>query len=165
MQWIFRHAILLFAALLPACEGSSSGPSTSPATTTASPALRDIGPGPRIVSTVPAATLNLMLIGGDDRLVGISRFDKIFLPESEQDIPVAGDYEQVNYEQLVKLKPTVLIIQQAPSRISDRLKEFVRDHQIELLNMQFENVEDIWASAAALGKASGRSTEAQNAIQ
>jgi iron complex transport system substrate-binding protein len=31
--------------------------------------------------------------------------------------------------------------------------------------MQFENVEDIWASAAALGKASGRSTEAQNAIQ
>jgi len=116
------------------------------------------------VSTVPAATLNLVLIGGDKLLVGVSSYDRLFLPESERDLPVAGDYEQTNYEQLVKLKPTVMVIQQEESRQAARLKEFVRDHQIELLNMKFDHVADIWASVRMLGRAAGREAEAEKAI-
>ncbi len=33
---------------------------------------------PRVISTVPAATYNLMLIGAMDRVVGISAYDRPF---------------------------------------------------------------------------------------
>ena len=73
-------------------------------------------PAPRIVSTVPAATLNLVLIGAADRLVGVSKYDLLYLPQNKRDLPVVGDYETMNYEQLVKLHPSALVIQTAESR-------------------------------------------------
>jgi iron complex transport system substrate-binding protein len=136
-----------------------------PATTTAPASVPGTAPAaPRIVSTVPAATLNLVLIGGDKYLVGVSSFDRIFLPESEQNLPVIGNYDQTNYEELVKLQPTVMIIQQEESRWPPRLKDFVRDHHIQLLNMKFDHVADIWASARLLAKACGREAAAEFAI-
>ena len=156
---IILPGLLVLLALLPAACGKDASGGTA---TTTAPAT---GPAtPRIVSTVPAATLNLVLIGGDKTLVGVSSYDQLFLPESERNLPVVGDYEQTNYEELVKLRPTVMIIQQEESRQSPRLKQFVRDHHIELLNMKFDHVSDIWSSVRLLGQASGRQAEAERAI-
>jgi iron complex transport system substrate-binding protein len=154
---------LLGALLLLAGCGRGGGAASAPATGAVGGAAT--GPVvPRIVSTVPAATLNLVLIGGDKLLVGVSSYDRLFLPESERNLPVVGDYEQTNYEQLVKLQPTVLIIQQEEARQAARLKELVRDHHVELLNMKFDHVADIWTSVRMLGKAAGREAEAEKAI-
>jgi iron complex transport system substrate-binding protein len=160
VQWRFiGFGLPVLTALLWAACGESG---TGGAATQAAPAT---GPqNPRIVSIVPAATLNLMLIGGDQSLVGVSSYDHVFLPESERNLPVVGDYEQTNYEELVKLQPTVMIVQQEEPRQPARLKAFVRDHHIELLNMKFDHVADIWASVRLLGKACGRAAEAERAI-
>src|SRR4051812_986781 len=44
--------------------------------------------GARVVSTVPAATLNLVLMGAADQVVGVSKYDKLYLPLDKQDLPV-----------------------------------------------------------------------------
>jgi iron complex transport system substrate-binding protein len=108
--------------------------------------------------------MNLLLIGAIDTVVGVSRYDSLFLPPDKQSLPVIGDYETINYEQLLALKPTTLILQQAESRISPRLKDFAAQHGIEILNMRFNHVADIWTSVRALGRAAGREREAEEAI-
>lgn len=151
----FLQSSLLLATLLLAACGKSPAPTSAPAPASSSP---------RIVSIVPAATLNLVLIGGTDRLVGVSTYDRLYLPENLQNLPVVGDYEQINYEQLVKLKPSLMIIQQEESRQPARLKTFIHDHNIQLVNIKFDHVDDIWASVLLLGKISGREVQARQAI-
>ncbi len=151
-----RAAAVLFAVALAACGRDHGTSAKSPATAPA---------GPRVVSTVPAATMNLMLINALDRVVGVSTYDQLFLPEEKRNLPVVGDYESMNYEQLVGLGPTALVIQQAPSRISPRLKEVAAAHHIELVNMTFNHVEDIWGSVRELGRISGHEKEAAEAIE
>jgi len=161
-----RITALALTLLLGAC-GRSAPEATAPAAPAAAPAAKApaIVIGPRVVSTVPAATLNLVLMGAADNLVGVSKYDKIYLPPDKQDLPVVGDYQDLNYEQLVKLKPNVLVMQQDETRIEPRLKRFVADQHIELINMHFENVADIWKSVAALGKAVDRERDAARAIE
>jgi iron complex transport system substrate-binding protein len=159
-----RRHLLFPLALLLACCNKSTPPvsSTVPASDPAPPAT--LAAGPRIVSTVPAATLNLVLIGGASHLVGVSKYDRLYLPESQKNLPVVGDYQTMNYEQLVKLKPTVLIIQTLDSRIEPKLREVAAAQHFDLLNMHFENVGDIWSSVLALGKAADMEPQAQLAI-
>src|SRR4051812_9436259 len=115
-----RLIFLPLALLLAACgSGTPTVPATSPAASQAA--------GPRIVSTVPAATLNLVLIGAADRLVGVSKYDVLYLPPDKQNLPVVGDYNTLNYEQLVKLHPTTLIIQMAETRIEPKLRQVAAD--------------------------------------
>jgi iron complex transport system substrate-binding protein len=147
---------LLAAALLPACGKSDPAPPPPPAAT--APA------GPRIVSTVPAATLNLLLIGAADTLVGVTRFDVVTLPPDKRDLPVVGDYESIDYEQLVSLHPTALVIQMAESRISPRLRDLAASHHIQLVNLRFDHIDDIWTSVEALGQAAGKPDDARRAI-
>ena len=144
----------LLALLLAAC-----GHDTAPATSTAAATTR-----PRIISTVPAATLNLVLIGAADKLVGVTQWDAPYLPITQKNLPVVGDYESMNYEQLIKLKPTTLIIQTTPARITDRLKDFVASQHIELVNMHFESIDDIWSSVRVLGKAADCEKDAERAV-
>jgi ABC-type Fe3+-hydroxamate transport system substrate-binding protein len=152
--------LLLFTiGVLTGCGNSNTTTTTTPASAASQPAV------PRIVSTVPAATLNLVLIGASDRLVGISTYDKPYLSEKQKDLPVVGDYEEINYEQLIKLKPSVLIIQKAPSRIAPRLLEVAAQQNITILNMHFDHVDDIWSSVRELGKAAGAAAAAEDAIQ
>ena len=120
--------------------------------------------GPRIVSMVPAATLNLVLMGAADHLVGVTKYDRLYLPDNEKDLPVVGDYEMLDYEQLVKLKPTVLVIQKAEARIEPRLRETAAAQHFELVNVQLETIDDIWATARQLGRAAGKGQAAERAI-
>jgi iron complex transport system substrate-binding protein len=156
--------VILFAMGLAAC-GKPTAPvaATGPApagVVASQPASKP----PRIVSTVPAATLNLVLIGAADHLVGVTKYDRVFLPAERRNLPVVGDYETMNYEELVKLKPDTLIIQFAESRIKPQLKELAAAQHIELLNMHFDSTADIWTSVAALGKAAGMEPQANLAI-
>lgn len=157
-----RQSILLFAlALVLAACGRHPAP---PTTTTAPATAPGSSPGPRIVSTVPAATLNLVLIGAADSLVGVSKYDRLYLPPDKQNLPVVGDYLTLNYEQLVKLHPTVMVIQMAESRIEPKLRQVAADQHFELLNMRFDHVADIWTSVRVLGQAAGREHAAEKAI-
>jgi len=121
-------------------------------------------PGPRIVSTVPAATLNLVQIGAVDSLVGVSKFDTLFLPESKQNLPIVGDYENLNYERLMSLRPSVLVIQTSEPRMPARLKDLASKRRFEIVNIRLEAVGDLWNVVQTLGCISGREAGADAAI-
>ncbi len=119
---------------------------------------------PRIVSTVPAATLMLVQMGAEDALVGVTKYDQLFLPASKQDLPVVGDYMTLNYETLIRLKPTALVIQTAEQRIEPRLRELAKTEHFALINVKLYSVEDIWSTAERLGALSGHANAASTKI-
>jgi len=162
MRPIFRGFLaVLWGAL--ACASCGRNAPTAPAAAAAAASIADTGK-PRIISTVPAATLNLVLIGAADELVGVSKYDLLYLPDAQKDLPVVGDYETMNYEQLVKLKPTTLVIQFSDVRVPPRLRELAAAQHFDLVSMHFDHVSDIWDSVRALGKISGKEKDADNAI-
>ena len=139
------------------CKQNTS--STSAPATTATPPS-----GPRIVSTVPAATAQLLQIGAADQLAGVSKYDLPILPDNKRYLPVVGDYNTLNYEQLVQVHPTALVLQITPSQIDARLKEIIARQHIELLNIHLDTIADLYTTAAALGRISGHANEAAAAI-
>lgn len=145
-----RQLISLLPLLLLLTACGDGGTSTPPPAT-----QQTLTPGPRLVSTVPAATLMLVQMGADDRLVGVSTYDKAVLPEERQDLPVVGDYLTLNFEQLLRLRPTAIIVQSAEDRLSPRLKEYAAANNVQILNVRLDTLADMATTAEALGKAAG----------
>ncbi len=159
MRGMLRIAVVVGGIVLAGCSGGGgSGAATSPGGAASEPG------GPRIVSTVPAATLNLVEIGAADRLVGVTRYDVLYLPAAQQGLPVVGDYETMDLERLVKLHPTAVVVQTAAARMSGRLRELAAAHQMEVVNIQLNTLDDLWRTVAVLGRISGRQAEAERAI-
>jgi iron complex transport system substrate-binding protein len=94
----------------------------------------------------------------------VSKYDRLVLPADKQTLPVVGDYLDLNYEQLVKLHPTALIVQRAESRIDAKLRQVTAEQHIELLNIRLDRVADIWTSVRTLAKAAQREEAAEKAI-
>jgi ABC-type Fe3+-hydroxamate transport system substrate-binding protein len=162
MRAILRCVAAAGAVCLAACgEGgggsaaTTTAPASEPSTTQA---------GPRIVSTVPAATLNLTLIGAADRLVGVTKYDTLYLPPAQQDLPVVGDYETMNYERLVGLHPTAVIVQTDVARVSPRLTELAATHHIEIVNIKLDTLADLWETVRKIGKVAGKEAAAERAV-
>ncbi len=156
--------ILLSAVLfLAACEKTdTTGQSVPKAPATAPATSADTTP--RIVSTVPAATLNLVLIGAADRLVGVTKYDQIYLPEAQRDLPVVGDYETMNYEKLVSLHPSAVIVQMNDAMISQRTRDLAAQYHFDLVNIQIDTLDDLWKTVGVLGHISGRDAAAAKAV-
>ena len=153
---------LLTLCTLNACERdpvSKSAATTGSGTPSAAPVS-----GPRIISTVPAATEQLLQIGAADLLVGVSTYDAPILPPGKENLPVVGDYDTLDYELLVKLRPTALVVQMTPSHITSALQKIIADQHIELVNVKLDSLSDLYATAAALGRISGHQKEADSAI-
>lgn len=119
--------------------------------------------GPRIVSTVPAATQILLQIGGGSTLVGVSRFDKPLLPPIYQSLPVVGDYFNLDDELLLNLQPTVLIIQKSPLRLAG-LPDMARQNHIRLVNVSFNRIRTMEKTVLLLGKLAHRTAAARQAV-
>ncbi|HMD53556.1 MAG TPA: ABC transporter substrate-binding protein [Phycisphaerae bacterium] len=119
---------------------------------------------PRIISTVPAATQILIQIGGAYTLVGVSSYDPPLLKPPLNSLPVVGDYMNLDYELLLVLHPTALIIQMAPSRVPSELTEFTQEHQIHLVNLPLTTLDQMYQSARVLGQISGREKQAAGAV-
>ncbi len=119
--------------------------------------------GPRIVSTVPAATQILMQIGGGATLVGVSRFDKPLLPSSYRSLPVVGDYFNLDDELLLNLRPTVLIIQKSPLRLAG-LPALALQNHIRLVNVSFNRIQTMEQTVLLLGKLANRAVAARLAV-
>ncbi len=156
-----RILLVVFSALLLSACAKSEPTTTEPTTTTAPATLPT---GPRIVSTVPAATYNLTLIHAADTLVGISKYDQPFLPDDKQNLPIVGDYLNMNYETLIALHPTAIIVQYAPARIPDRLKELATQYHFDIVNIKLDTTKDIWGTVETLGKTSNHEADATKAI-
>ena len=154
MKWISLLIVLMTVAACSRQDESTKGATELPGGEN----------GRRIISTVPAATLNIVQIGGVNTLVGVSKYDLVSLPADKQNMPVVGDYEKINYEALLRLKPTVLIVQTSPEKIEPRLREVVEREKIELVNTKLDTLADLWQTVAMLGRVTGKEREAGEKI-
>ncbi len=95
----------------------------------------DESAGRRIVSLSPALTRMVMDLGHGAELVAVGRFD----PEAGR-LPVAGDYDGADYEKLIALKPTRVLMQSA---VSKRLLELGKSHGWRVHRYQIDRVQDV----------------------
>lgn len=78
----------------------------------------------RIVSLSPSVTEILADIGAQAQIVG--RDSASDTPASVKNIPIVGDYQQINIEKIVQLKPDVVLVAgvKAQQQQLDQLKKF-----------------------------------------
>ena len=77
------------------------------------------GEGPRIVALSPALAVALRDLGLADRVVGRHGFDLVL----DNDIPVCGDQGGIDYEALLRARPTHVLLQWGERELPQRLRE------------------------------------------
>ena len=100
---------------------------------------------PRIASFSPALTSMLVSMGLESSIVGRSAFCRV-----DPSLPVVGDLHEVDYERLVRLAPTHVLVQSAPDAVDPGLSEVAREHGWHLLASPLEGVDDIRAAYESL---------------
>ncbi len=112
-----------------------------------------------MASLVPAATDLIIAMGAGNHLVAVSNLDHA-RPEI-RDLPRVGDYQNTDWEKLRELRPDVMVIQQAPDRVPEGLRRRADNLKIRLINIQIEQVPDIFRAINILGAAYEEQGEAQ----
>jgi len=94
----------------------------------------------------PAVTEIVFAIGQGDKVVGISEFTTY--PPEALSRPVCGGFFNPNLERILSLRPDLIITQGR----ADRLTDFGRDHQIEMLSVELEDLESVFATIEGIGR-------------
>ncbi len=121
--------------------------------------------GPRVVSTVPAATQILLQIGAAKTIVGVSPWDKPLLPQSMRNLPVVGNYLHLDEELVLQLAPTALLLQESPDRIPGGIVAMARNNGIHIVNVHLTTFHQLYRTTMVLGKISGFEKRAGIKIQ
>ncbi len=114
----------------------------------------------RIISLSPNVTEILYGIGAFDRVVAVSTFCD-YPPEVEK-LPRVGGWTNTNLEQVLSLKPDLVILTDAQAPlVEDRLRSI----GIHTLSVQSQTLEDIFAAVEVIGKAVGNSARAAALVE
>lgn len=103
----------------------------------------------RIVSTTPGITEVLYALGLGDRVAGVT--DYCHYPPDALRKPKIGSYTQPNLEAIAALRPDLVIIQVNPIQLGAKLRAL----KLNVLEIDHENVERLFASIGAVGRAAG----------
>jgi ABC-type Fe3+-hydroxamate transport system substrate-binding protein len=138
--FILAGLLALSLALL-ACERA---PSNAPATqgSAGAPArqLDESSPlSPRLVVLSPALGQVLADLALAPLIIGRHGFDA-FLPDS---IPVAGDQGGIDYERLLTLQPTHILLEWGQRELPTRLTAMAAEHRWEILNITMLTLDDL----------------------
>jgi ABC-type Fe3+-hydroxamate transport system substrate-binding protein len=125
-------ALCAVAAALPRCGRGES--SQSPAA------------GARVVALSPGVAETLRALGLGDTLVGRHAFDEF----SPQELPAVGDQAGIDYEALLRLSPTHVLIEQSAAGAPPRLLEFAANRDFEVHEVPLLTLADIRGAALAL---------------
>jgi len=133
-------AALLLAALAGGC---SPRPRAAPAPAAAGPGCH------RIISFAPSITETLFALGVGDRVVGVTRF--CAYPPAVKTLPKVGGYVDPNYEQILRLKPDLVLVLRENSPITD----FLATHGIRCEVVDNDRVGAIITSIERIGALCG----------
>ena len=111
-------------------------------------------PALRVVSLVPAVTEMLFAIGAGDQVVGVSSFDTF--PAEATTRPRVGGLMDPNYEQILALRPDLVITYGS----QDDLKQRLTRSRIPMFDYRHGGLGDISATVRAIGERTGRTREA-----
>jgi iron complex transport system substrate-binding protein len=112
---------------------------------------------PRIVSLTPSATEVVETLGAADELVGVDDYSEF--PSSVKQLPKVGSFLAPNLEAIVKLSPTVVIVDDIHGQTAGAL----RDNRIEVLECAMHALPDLRAALSTVGDRLGRAREAKDA--
>lgn len=111
--------------------------------------------GERIVSLAPSVTETLFAIGAGPEVVGVCRYCRF--PEEVKSLPKVGGFIDPDFEAIIRLKPTLVVMTDDNKKAETRLKSF----GLRTLSIDNRNVKGILASYIALGEACGHVAEAK----
>ncbi len=116
-----------------------------------------------MASLVPAATDLLIGMGASDHLVAVSNYD-VDRPEIAG-LPRVGDYQNIDWERIHRLRPRILIIFQSPDRVPAGMKQRADALEMQLVNVRTETLEDIFREMERLGRLIHEDTKAARAAE
>lgn len=102
---MIKRILPLLFLLLPGCGKPAAPPAAD-------------HPPERIISLAPNITDTLLELGLENRLVGISRFSN---EEATPDLPIVGDFMNINYEAVVSLQPDLVVLERSSDDQKARL--------------------------------------------
>lgn len=111
--------------------------------------------GPRIVSLSPAASIMLQDADLEDAIVGRHGWDTVLDPS----LPVAGDQTGIDYERLIALAPTHIVIEWGARELPERLVELASSRDIEITPIETLTLADIDASLRIIRSTFGISSD------
>jgi len=106
-------------------SGSSGGPADEPAA--------------RIVALSPAAAVMLRDLGLADRIVGKHDYDMVL----GEGVPAVGHQEAIDYERLIGVEPTHIVIEWGSRPLPPRLIELADRHGWSLIRIHLLTLDDI----------------------
>ncbi len=106
----------------------------------------ELADDPRIVSLSPAASIMLRDAGLEGFVVGRHGWDAVL----DQSLPVAGDQTGLDYERLIGLDPTHVVIEWGSRELPERLVLLAESRGFELVSIDTLTLADIAASYAEI---------------
>lgn len=112
--------------------------------------------GPRLAVLSPALCQTLRDLGAADRVVARHGWDSY----SPGELPVAGSETGLDYEVLLRVRPTHVVMQTGAQQFPPRLEQLARDHGWEIVGIPVLRLDDVRASIARLGRCAGAAPSA-----
>jgi ABC-type Fe3+-hydroxamate transport system substrate-binding protein len=100
----------------------------------------------RIVSLSPAISILLTELGLESHIVGRHGWDRTL----DADLPVVGDQTGIDYEKLLRLDPTHIIIEQGAEELPRRLFELAESKDWQVLSVPLLALDDIPRAISAM---------------
>ena len=123
---LFMAMFCMLASCKPANKGSNSA-----------------SPGPaasiRVVTLSPAISRALVDFHLQDKVVGRTPY----CASLEQTIPDVGDLLNINYEAIIRLTPTHILIQPPEAGIDEHLQQLAREHHWKITDWKLDSLDDI----------------------
>ncbi len=113
----------------------------------------------RIVSTAPGITEMLFASGLGAHVVGVSTY--CHYPPEVVKIAKVGTYTQPNLEVILSLKPDLVVIQKNPVQLKEKLELL----HLQVLELNYDNIDGIYRSIEELERYGGRSRELTSKIR
>lgn len=137
---ITRRAILVMLSLIACSACSRRDPPPTPTSN-----------APRLVVLSPAMSVMLCDLGKKDTIVARHAFDLVL----DKSVPIAGDQHAIDYEKLVTLHPTHILLETGATDIPPRLKELAAAERWQIITLPMLTLDDVRTALARLDELTG----------
>jgi iron complex transport system substrate-binding protein len=103
----------------------------------------------RVIVASPGLVECVFAIGAGDRVVGVSQF-ACHPPEATRKPSIGGAFNP-SFDRILELQPDLVIVQSKAEKLAD----FCRQHDIRIVHLDLETIDDILAAIRSLGQLLG----------
>ncbi len=118
----------------------------------------EVPAGARVVSLTPSATEVVAALGATSSLVAVDEYSKY--PPAVEQLPKVGDFLRPNLEAIVRLKPTLVIVDDVHGAVARGLA----DAGIATVECPMHALSDVRGALRTVGARLGKAKEAEAAI-